>query len=94
MTVKHNENNDNGKFYLDNDGKEIGEMTYIIIEKNIMDINHTLIEEEHRGKNLGLELVEAGVKYAREHQLKILPTCPFVHKVFQENKNYSDVVSK
>ncbi|MEO6347233.1 MAG: GNAT family N-acetyltransferase [Aquaticitalea sp.] len=91
MEVKHTALNNKGKFYLEHKGKEIGEMTYVFVNDNEIDIDHTLIDDEFRGKDLGLKLVKASVDYMRKHDLKAIPTCPYVKKVFDETAEYSDV---
>jgi predicted GNAT family acetyltransferase len=41
---------------------------------------------------MGEKLVEAGVNFARENHLKILPTCTFARSVFNRVKEYGDVL--
>ena len=91
MEIKHIELNNKGKFSLEHEGKEIGEMTYVYANENEIDINHTLIDDKYRGKDLGLKLVKASVDYMRKHDLKAIPTCPYVAKVFDETPEYADV---
>jgi len=43
---------------------------------------------------MGEKLVEAGVKYARENNFKILPTCTFARSVFNRTPAYDDVLVK
>ncbi len=91
MDVIHKKLKSKGKFSLQHEGKEIGEMTYVFANDKEIDINHTLIDDEFRGSDLGLKLVKASVDYMREHDLKATLTCPYVAKVFDENPKYSDV---
>jgi hypothetical protein len=91
MEVKHTALNNRGTFSLEHKGNEIGEMTYVFVNNTVIDINHTLITEEFRGKDLGLKLVKASVDFMREQDLKAKATCPYVKKVFNETPEYSDV---
>lgn len=39
---------------------------------------HTEVPQALRGRGLGKQLVRAALEYAREHQLTVIPSCPFV----------------
>jgi predicted GNAT family acetyltransferase len=69
-------------------------MTYTMPSENIISINHTEVDEELRGKDLGREMVETAATYARTHHLKIIPACPFVKAVFDKDAGFEDVWSK
>ncbi len=90
MEVKHTALNNRGKFHLEKDGEDIGEMTYVFINDKHIDINHTFIEEAFRGKDLGLKLVKASVDFMKAHHLKAITTCPYVKKVFDETLEYQE----
>lgn len=67
-------------------------MHYIFAGPGKMIIDHTEVDETYEGKGLGRQLVKAGVEYAREHQLKILPSCPFAKKIFEITPAFADVL--
>jgi predicted GNAT family acetyltransferase len=58
-----------------------------------MNIYHTHVSEELKGQNIGQQLVEAGVAYARQHQLKIIPSCSYARTVFARHKELQDVLA-
>ncbi|WP_179345132.1 GNAT family N-acetyltransferase [Winogradskyella ursingii] len=91
MEVKHEKLKLKNRFVLIEDKKEIGEMTYEFRRDNIMDINHTFIDEDYRGKDYGHKLVDAAVAFMRKNDIKAIPSCPYVKKVFDEHPKYSDV---
>lgn len=91
MEIKHEESHHAGAFYIDDDDKRMGEMRYLIRGK-VMNIYHTEVNPSLKGKNMGLKLVETGVNYARENDLKIWPTCPFVYSVFMQTKGYQNLM--
>ena len=80
-----------GSFYIDNEGERLGLMNFLI-NNGVMNIYHTEVSEQLHGKHMGEKLVEAGVNYARENHLKILPTCTFARSVFDRVKEYHDVL--
>ncbi len=93
MEVKHEQLKLTHRFYIEDNGVEIGEMTYAFVGDNIIDINSTFIDEDHRGKDLGLKLITAAVSFMRDNNIKAIPSCPYVEKVFNETPEYSDVKS-
>jgi predicted GNAT family acetyltransferase len=93
MEIKLEQKRSNvGVFYIDIDGQRLGEMDFLL-PNGVMNIYHTGVSDELQGKNMGIKLIEAGVNYARENHLKILPTCPFARSVFDRVKKYADVLA-
>ena len=91
MIILHKEDNNKGSFYLEENGEQVAEMTYRI-EKGKMVIDHTEVDESLRGKDVGFQLVENGVEYAREKHLKVLPVCQFAKKVIERTKEFQDIL--
>jgi predicted GNAT family acetyltransferase len=76
---------------LNDEQKEIGEMTWSDAGANLMIIDHTFVEPEYRGQNLAERLVIRGVDKARKEGKQIVPLCPFVRRQFEEKSEYKDV---
>ena len=79
-------------FYVENDGEVQAEMFYHMTAPNKMVIEHTEVDDELHGQNIGYQLVEAGVQYARQHNIKITVWCPFAKKVFEKKPDWHDVL--
>ena len=92
MQVKNRNDGKRGVFYIEDDHKEIALMHYTFAGPGKMIIDHTEVNEEYEGKGLGMQLVKAGVAYARENHLKILPLCPFAKKIFDITPAFGDVL--
>ena len=92
MEVKNKNDGKRGVFYIEDDGKEIGLMHYIFAGPGKMIIDHTEVNDEYEGKGLGMQLVKAGVAYARENNMKIIPLCPFAKKIFDITPAFADVL--
>ena len=92
MAVKQDIQGNKGVFYYNVEGERKAEMTYSNAGPDKIIIDHTEVDESLRGEGVGYKLVEAGVNYARENQLKILPLCPFAAAVFRKRDDYSDVL--
>lgn len=92
MEIKNENDGKRGHFYMEDDKGLAAEMHYIFSGPGKMIIDHTGVNEEYEGKGLGRQLVKAGVEYAREHQMKILPLCPYARKIFDITPAYADVL--
>jgi hypothetical protein len=93
MNIKQEEEHHHaGAFYIDDNGRRMGEIRYLV-RNGVMNIYHTEVNPELKGMNMGFKLVEAGVKYAREAHVKVLPTCPFANAVFKKTPEFGDVLA-
>lgn len=73
----------------------MAEMTYVILNQNRIDINHTEVDEALKGKGIGYKLVNAAVIYLRDNNLKASASCPYVQYVFSKKQNeYEDIIQK
>lgn len=94
MTVQHKTDGRHGMFYVEDEDELAAEMIYNTTSDNRMIIEHTEVGETLRGKNIGLEMVHAGVEYARHHGMKIIPLCPFARQVLDKKVEWQDVLEK
>ncbi|MFT3908199.1 MAG: GNAT family N-acetyltransferase [Ferruginibacter sp.] len=83
-----------GIFFIEVENEKLAAL-YFSLSPGIMTINHTEVDEKLAGKNIGLQLVNHAVDYARTNNLKIIPLCPFAKKVFDKRPDeYQDVLLK
>jgi len=94
MVIQQKQTGNKGMFYVEDDGEIHAEMVYHMTSPNKMVIEHTEVNDELRGQNIGFRLVQAAVEYARHHQIKITVWCPFAKKVFDKRPDWSDVLDK
>ena len=93
MDILQKQNGSKGSFYIESDEKTLAEMTYSMTGDSIMIIDHTEVDDALRGKNVGYQLVKKAADYAREHQIKIIPLCPFAKSVFDKKREeFKDVL--
>lgn len=88
--------NDRGHigFNLIENGAKIGEMVGGLSSTSLT-VYHTEVDSGHEGKGFAKLLLEAMVKYAREHHLKVVPLCPYVHAQFKKHPDiYADIWEK
>jgi hypothetical protein len=93
MQIQRKETGNKGSFYVEENGTVQAEMTYSMTGADLMIIDHTEVSDELRGKNVGYQLVHAGVEYARANHIKIIPLCPFAKSVFdKKGAEFADVL--
>jgi uncharacterized protein len=83
-----------GAFYILEGGEQMGEMV-VGIKGSDLTVYHTEVSTKAEGKGLAKKLLTAMVDYARQHHLKVIPLCPFVHAQFKRHpEQYEDVWKK
>jgi uncharacterized protein len=93
MLIQHKMVGNKGIFFVGNDGAFLAEMVYTKPSADKMIIEHTEVDDSLAGKGIGKQLVATGVEYARNHQIKIIPLCPFAKAIFDKVEEYRDVLS-
>lgn len=93
MKIELLENLGGGEFVIQESGNRVGEMAYTNAGKDKIIIAHTFVEDMFRGENIGKDLVFAGVEFARERNIKIIPLCPFAKSEFEKHAEYADVLA-
>ena len=93
MLIQHKLVGNKGMFYVGQDGAILAELVYTMASPQKMIIEHTEVSDELKGKNVGLQLVSTAVDYARDHQIKIIPLCPFAKAVIDKKPEFQDVLS-
>ncbi|HUF02986.1 MAG TPA: GNAT family N-acetyltransferase [Aridibacter sp.] len=86
MKIEREENGHKGAFFITKDGKRAGEMTYTMAGESRMIIDHTEVKDSLRGEGAGKKLVHAGVEFARENGLEVIPLCPFARSVIEKEE--------
>lgn len=81
-----------GVFQAIEDGQEAGAMTYSWAGADKMIIDHTEVNPEFKGRQVGNQLLMAVVEYARANNIKIIPLCPFAKSVFDKKEEIRDVL--
>ena len=93
MLIQHRSLESKGAFFLEADGETVAELDYNLRAEDQMIIEHTEVDKQLRGQDIGYQLVEAAVEYARSKHYKILPVCPFAAAVFQKKPELQDVLA-
>lgn len=80
-----------GAFLIMDGEDQLGEMAVAIIGSEMV-VYHTEVSPKAEGKGLAKVLLNAMVAYARDHELKVVPLCPFVHAQFRRHpQDFEDI---
>ena len=93
MVIQHKYSGSKGLFFISENEEMVGELIYTISPGREMIIEHTEIDQALRGGNLGYELVNKAVEYARSHHYKIIPLCQFARAVLEKKPELRDVLA-
>jgi uncharacterized protein len=95
MQIQHKRTDNRGKFFVQPDGEDIlAELVYLQHDPTTMIVEHTNVDEELRGQNVGFQLVSSAVEYARHHHFKIVPMCAFTRAVMDKKPEFRDVLQE
>ena len=83
-----------GTFDLERGGKRAGYLSYSLSGEDTMAIEYVEVSPALRGGGLGVELVGAAVKWARENKRMIVPLCGYARLVMQRTAAYHDVLKR
>ena len=79
------------RFVIYSEGKEV----YVEFEmrNGKMDLDHTYTHPGLRGRGLAARVVRAALEYAKENNLKVIPTCSYVSSFINKNEEYKELAS-
>ncbi|GMU94799.1 MULTISPECIES: GNAT family N-acetyltransferase [Ignavibacterium] len=87
MEVIHDKNN--SRFVIRIDGEE-SFVEYSLYE-NVMELYHTYTPPQLRGKGLAEKVVRTALEYAKQNNLKVVPSCSYVAVFLQRHPEYSEL---
>jgi predicted GNAT family acetyltransferase len=67
-------------------------LSYRQVAEGVIDLRSTLVPPHLRGRGLGGQLVRHALDWAREHDTKVIPSCPFVARFIEDHPEYQDLV--
>ncbi|HEX8653711.1 MAG TPA: GNAT family N-acetyltransferase [Allosphingosinicella sp.] len=67
-------------------------LTYVLRDGAIV-FTHTIVPEQVEGRGIGGRLAKAGLGFARERGLKVVPRCSFVRGYVERHPEYADLLA-
>ena len=89
IEVKHDKENE--RFVAEVKGDK-AYLSYSISDNEI-NFYRTFTPPESRGKGIAKIVVEYAFNYAKENNLKVIPTCSYVKAFVKRNDNYKDLLA-
>jgi uncharacterized protein len=82
---------ENERFVIYSEGNEV--YVEYTMDTGILNLYHTFTDPALRGKGLAAQVVRAAFEFAKENNLKVIPTCSYVQAFAAKNDEYKDLVS-
>lgn len=73
-------------------GGDDAELAYARPTDNIIDFTHTYVPKSERGNGMAQDLIEEGLNYARQNNLKVKATCPAVAKYVKQHPEHKELL--
>jgi predicted GNAT family acetyltransferase len=89
IEVKHEKENE--RFVAEIEGHK-AYLSYNVFDDKI-DLSYAYTPPELRGKGIAKIVVEYACNYAKENNLKVIPTCSYVHAFVERNDKYKDLLA-
>ena len=68
-------------------------LDYERVDEGTLDYRSTVVAAELRNRGIGHRLAEHALDYAKANGYKVIPSCPFVAAVVEENEEYAELVA-
>lgn len=80
-----------GSFFIDQEGRQVAELDFEV-NGNILNAYHTGVRPELEGQGIAGKLFDELVKYARENEYKVIPSCSYILAKFRRRPDdFSDL---
>ena len=93
MQIQLNDDGKKGQFFIESEGNLVAEMTFVWAGPQKIIIDHTMVDKSLQGQNVGKQLVQQAVLFAREKEIRILPLCPFASAIFAKTPEFQDILA-
>jgi len=89
MEIKHDNNLQ--KFYFVENGKECY-VKYTMDDSKTFNILKVYVHPDLRNQGLAGKLAKVALDYAKENNLKVIPTCSYADYFVSKNKEYKELL--
>lgn len=82
------------RIYIDGEaGKTVAEVTFPPVSKDVVEIDHTFVDDSLRGQGIAGKLLLAVAQELRKAGRKEYPACPYAKQWFSRHPEFADVYS-
>lgn len=83
------------RIYLNNeDDVVVAEIRFPEVEENTVEITRTFVDESLRGQGVAGKLMNEAVTALKEKGKKVIPTCSYARKWFENHEEYKSMVAE
>ncbi|MDR1589903.1 MAG: N-acetyltransferase [Oscillospiraceae bacterium] len=75
------------------DGRKLAEVTFPDAGDGVVDVDHTFVDDELRGRGIAAELMERVASRLREDGKKARLSCSYARGWFEKHPEYSDIIA-
>lgn len=80
-----------GSFFIETDGRQVAELDFEV-KNNVLNAYHTGVRPELEGQGIAGKLFDEMVKYARENNYTVIPSCSYILAKFRRNPDgFTDI---
>jgi len=90
LEVTLNEANHTFEVWIDG---HLSKLDYIQEGKNFV-ITHVGVYPEHRGQGVAAKIVEAGLEYAKQNSLRVIPMCSYAAAYIRRNPKHMELTDQ
>ena len=90
LEITHNPRDHTFEVWIDG---HLSKLDYIQDAKNFV-IAHVGVYPEHRGQGVAGKIVEAGLRYARQNSLRVIPMCSYAAAYIRRNPQYIELTEQ
>lgn len=74
--------------------KHLARINYVMSGPSQITFTHTVVPFTLKGRGIASNMARYVLDYAREHDLTVVPQCPFVRAYIERHPEYQDLVAK
>jgi hypothetical protein len=75
-------------------GTAVAVLDYREHDSRTLECYHTFVPPPMRGRGVASRLVEQALRYALEHGISVIPTCPFVAAFIRRHPEFAAVLRR
>ncbi|MDF2613075.1 MAG: N-acetyltransferase [Clostridia bacterium] len=79
-------------FATGTEGKVIAEVTFPNVGDNVVNINHTFVDQSLRGQGIASILLDEAYKEIKKQNKKVTLTCSYAVKWFEQHSSCKDIL--
>ena len=88
LTIQNNEAKHRFETHI---GDQVAVLEYTLA-KGLIVYNHTEVPEALEGQGIASRLAKEALDYAKQHELKVMPLCPYVAAYIRRHPEYRELV--